>query len=384
MQPKNHKNCCHRFYSAVFFILVLCFIPACKDGGISIPGVNNGTPGDTYTGDQGSYFHFEIRTPYLYPAWTDPAGLSWDVPINTSISVNYYVPIDPLTVTPGTLIVTDPGNNPVAGSLFVSANTITFTPSDRLAPQTLYSVAVTTGVRPADGTEFLEPLLWSFTTGTTVQPSVLSTMPLPDEQGVPTNATLSVIFRTEVDPQTVTPSTFYVMDPGNNPVSGSILVSGNTLTFTPDVYLAGQTIYTATVTTGILASYGGPFMEPLSWTFTTGLSRDMIVPQVIASTPAAGAQDVPTDTPVQITLSEPLVASVYNTGFEAYFEDGNGSGFYGSTYYDEQQRTVTAIPPFSLMPGTDYMVKFTITFCEYLCYSQDFHFGSFRTAGTAP
>ncbi|MDF1562958.1 MAG: chitobiase/beta-hexosaminidase C-terminal domain-containing protein [Deltaproteobacteria bacterium] len=88
----------------------------------------------------------------------------------------------------------------------------------------------------------------------------------PDDGGtrVFVNAILSVTFDEDVQPATVTPSTFLLHDAGGVPVVGSVAYDApsRTATFTPSAPLAGASVFAITLTTGILDLVGNPMAAP--------------------------------------------------------------------------------------------------------------------------
>jgi hypothetical protein len=71
-----------------------------------------------------------------------------------------------------------------------------------------------------------------------------------------------------MDATTITSSTF-TLKQGTTAVAGSVSISGILATFTPAVSLAGNTMYTATITTGAKDLSGNPLASNYTWSFTT-------------------------------------------------------------------------------------------------------------------
>ena len=88
--------------------------------------------------------------------------------------------------------------------------------------------------------------------------AVNSTSPADGAAGVAVNQTLTATFSETLNCATVTASTFTVAGPGGTPVTGVVSCSGTTATFTPAGVLASNTLYTATLTTGITDAEGDP------------------------------------------------------------------------------------------------------------------------------
>ena len=105
----------------------------------------------------------------------------------------------------------------------------------------------------------------------TTPPTVTATTPVANATGFPVNAKVTVTFSESMDPATLTATTFSL----NNGVSGTVTYNDTTFTATlaPSAYLAPNTLYTATVTTGVKDRAGNPMAAPHTWSFTTGASN---------------------------------------------------------------------------------------------------------------
>ncbi len=100
-------------------------------------------------------------------------------------------------------------------------------------------------------------------------PVVSSAVPINTATGVGINSIMSATFSEPMDPLTITNVTF-TLKQGVTPVSGTVIFSGATATFTPGANLAYSTVYTATITTGAKDLAGNALTNPYVWSFTTG------------------------------------------------------------------------------------------------------------------
>ncbi len=202
------------------------------------------------------------------------------VPINQALGVTFSKALDPLTVNGTTFTVTGPNGTSVAGLVTYAGvgNTATFTPTATLAPNTLFTATITTGVKDLAGNALASNFVGTFTTGAapdTTRPTLVSVNPVLGATGVPINQAVSATFSKAMDPLTLNPTTFTLTGPGGAAVAGTVAYDAVNLiaTFTPTSNLASGTLYTATVTTGAADLAGnplGPGSLPSSWTFTTG------------------------------------------------------------------------------------------------------------------
>ena len=210
---------------------------------------------------------------------TNPDNAATNVPLNQVITVTFNEEMDPSTINSSSFIVTSAST--IAGTLTYSGVTATFTPSVNLTPNTTYVVRITTAVKDLRGNALQEDYLFSFSTGATLQPLVLTTSPTPNETGVVLNKIVSATFNMPMDPATINTSTF-TLKQGTTTITGVVTYSGNTALFTPNANLTANTVYTATITTGAHNMAGVALASNYVWNFTTGA---IVAPRVILTDP---------------------------------------------------------------------------------------------------
>ena len=210
---------------------------------------------------------------------TNPDNAATNVPLNQVITVTFNEEMNPSTINSSSFIVT--GASTIAGTLTYSGVTATFTPSVNLTPNTTYVVRITTAVKDLRGNALQEDYLFSFSTGATLQPLVLTTSPTPNETGVVLNKIVSATFNMTMDPATINTSTF-TLKQGTTTITGVVTYSGNTALFTPNANLTANTVYTATITTGAHNVAGVALASNYVWNFTTGT---IVAPRVILTDP---------------------------------------------------------------------------------------------------
>lgn len=135
--------------------------------------------------------------------------------------------------------------------------------------------------------------------------TVSSTIPVNNAIAVPIDSKLSVTFSGAMDPATINTSSF-TLNQGATTISGSVAYSGVTGVFTPSSYLAENTSYTATITTGARDLAGNALTSTFVWSFTTGLAPDVINPAVAFTDPADGATITPIGSKLTATFSEAM------------------------------------------------------------------------------
>ena len=283
---------------------------------------------------------------------TNPPNTSTTVPVYSTITVTFSEAIDPATVTAASFTLMD-GTTPVSGTVTYSSGTATFTPAVFLSPSTVYTAKITTGVKDLAGNALSSNYLWQFKTSApdTTPPTVISTSPVNSASAVAINSAVTATFSEQVDPATITTAEFTLMD-GTTPVSGTVTYSGTTATFTPSASLTTNTLYTATITTGVKDLAGNAMSVNYSWSFQTFVP---VTPTVISTSPVPYAYAVALNSAITATFStamDPL--TVTGTSFTLI---GGATPVSGSVTYSGSTATFT--PSASLTTNTVYRATIT-------------------------
>jgi len=102
-------------------------------------------------------------------------------------------------------------------------------------------------------------------------PTVQSNTPVANAVDVPINARLTATFSENMDPGSITSTTFTVTSgAGAIPVPGTVTYSNSMAIFWPTVHLASNDTFNVTITTGALDASGVPMTVDHTWGFTTG------------------------------------------------------------------------------------------------------------------
>ena len=237
---------------------------------------------------------------------TDPANLATSVALNKVITVTFNEIMNPATITNASITIT--GASAVSGTVSYSGTTATFIASSPLAANTTYTGKVTTAVKDEMGNALQTDYVWTFSTGTTLSPVVISTDPANNVTGVAVNKTVTATFNMPMDPLTINATTVRLMQ-GTTVVAGIVTYSGNTASFTPTAPLAINTLYTATITTGAKNTIGTSLAANYVWSFTTGT---LTSPTVISTDPANNATGVVLNKVIAATFSENMNPSTIN------------------------------------------------------------------------
>jgi len=210
---------------------------------------------------------------------TVPSNGATNVPLNQVITVTFNEEMNPSTIDQTSLTIS--GTSALGGVISYSGNTATFTPSVNLTPNTTYIGRVSTAVKDLKGNALQADYIWTFSTGATLQPLVISTSPFNNETGVVLNKVISATFNMPMDPSTINATTF-TLKQGTTTITGVVTYTGNTAFFTPNVNLTANTIYTATITTGATNLAETPLANNYVWSFTTS---SIVAPRVISTSP---------------------------------------------------------------------------------------------------
>jgi len=238
----------------IWGLLLVALVTGCSSG-----GDNNGA-GST-----------DIAAPTV--SNTYPVDVATNVARNTSISAAFSEKMNSATLTIRTFTLTQ-GAAPVSGTVTYAGTTANFKPAITLEAGTVYTATITTGAQDTSGNALAANKVWSFTTGAsldTTAPTVNSTVPLDTATGVARNNTSSATFNEVVNSATCVATSFTLMQ-GTTSVSGTVTCAGLTATFKPASDLAANTLYTATITTGVQDMAGNAMAADKVWAFTTGTS----------------------------------------------------------------------------------------------------------------
>jgi Ice-binding-like/Bacterial Ig-like domain len=297
--------------------------------------------------------------------FTIPTNGATGVPINQSISATFSEAMNPSTISGTTFTLSGPGNVAVTGTVtYIPAGSVaTFTPTANLALSTTYTATITTGATNLAGTAVASNYTWSFTTAataTSTAPTVILTIPLNGATAVPVNQTVSATFSEGMNPTTINSNTFMLTGPGTTAVPGlvSYAAIGNTLIFTPSANLAPNTLFTATITTGVEDLAGNALAADYVWTFTTGTNVLMTAPEIVSTVPVNAATNVPLNQTVSATFTEAMnPLSITTATFQ--LTGPGGTALAGTVSYDALNFIATFTPAAPLLTNSSYTATLT-------------------------
>ncbi|MFA4985028.1 MAG: Ig-like domain-containing protein [Candidatus Brocadiia bacterium] len=291
---------------------------------------------------------------------TAPADAAINVTPNSQIVATFSEAMNPLKITTASFRVTGPGTIPVLGAVIYVGVTATFTPTDFLPANTLFTATISSSVKDIAGNALDGDYVWTFTTGAAMDifpPAVILTDPLDQATLVPINRIITATFSEAMNPLTIITTSFLLTGPGITPVPGAVTYVGVAGTFTPTDLLAPNTLFTATVTTVAEDVAGNALETNHIWTFTTGAAPDTNPPTVLSTTPVDMATEVALDSSITATLSEAMAPLTISTATFLVTGPGTTPVSGSVTYLNE---VATFAPTSALAVATEYTATITI------------------------
>ena len=297
---------------------------------------------------------------------TNPTNGATNVPVNQSITVTFNEAMNPSTIGPSAFEMVDPGSNDalksgketsaaieVNGTVAynVQNNTMSFTPTVKLAANTTFTCKVQSTVKDLHGNALQAAYVWTFSTGSILSPTVIATDPSDKGTCVPLGKIVAATFSVPMDSFTINNATFLVTQ-GTTQINGNVSYTGSIASFTPTSALVTGSIYTATITTGVKNKSGISLQNNYVWIFTVGCNS---VPVVISTDPTNNAINVVRNKIITVTFSDAMDNStIMATTFVVKYGTVTVPGTF--SYLGEK---VTFTPSSNLLSGTTYTVTIT-------------------------
>ncbi len=292
------------------------------------------------------------------------------VAINSKITAAFSKDMAPATINTSTFTLACPAGTAVAGTVtYVAASRVaTFSPTANLPMNTTCTGTITSGAQDTAGVALANAFIWTFTTGATAdttQPTVTLTVPAAGAVDVATNTRITATFSEDMDPATITGTTFTLTGPGITDVPGTVTyaVAARTATFTPTTpaTLPANTLFTATIKTGAMDVASNALASNFVWTFTTGGGTDTTPPTVTLLNPANLATGVCLQKRVNATFSEAMDPSTITTATMTLQLTGPPAGALigGTITYDAPSKVATFTPTSALLASTNYTATIT-------------------------
>lgn len=144
-----------------------------------------------------------------------------------------------------------------------------------VAGSTVNALSVGTARIVASAGAVADTALVEVLTSDVTPPTIIDQSPAPAAVAVSLATSVTVTFDEDIDPGTVTAATVTLRGPQGAEVPSSRSTTGPVVTLNPDANLDSLTTYTVTV--GAVADLvGNVFPDPVSWSFTTASSAELI------------------------------------------------------------------------------------------------------------
>ena len=321
------------------------------------------------------------------------------IPINSKITATFSTDMAANSLTSANFTVACPTATKITGAVnYVAASrTAVFAPLANLPSATTCTVMLSTGIKDLAGDGLSNAYTWSFTTAATANvtpPKALSNA--PTGAGVALNTKVSVTFNEDMDPSSITSSSFTLTGPGLTAVTGSVsyAVGARSATFTPTkpAPLVANTLYTATLTTAALDLAGNHLASDFVWTFTTGVSSNVTPPTVTLVNPAALSVSNCLQKSINATFSTAMDPQTITTTTFTLQNSGPPLGklLAGIVTYDTSSQVATFQPNSALLANSGYTATVTLGAKDLAgnglakAYVWSFHTGAQNCALVAP
>jgi hypothetical protein len=290
---------------------------------------------------------------------TNPTNGATLVPLDQIITMTFNEGMNPATITQASFALQDAKSSMtksaaamISGALTYDGPTatMTFTPGTLLAINTTYTATIMGSIKDLTGNALQADYIWTFSTGETLSPSVISIDPVKDATGVFLNKVITATFSVPMDPLTLTNTTFTV-NQGITAIAGTVSYTGTTAYFKPSVALTPSTIYTVTITSGAKSVPGITLVSSYVWSFTTGT---ISAPSVNSTDPVNLVTGVSLNKVIGATFSEAMNPSTITTSFTLM---AGTTSVAGTVNY--VGTTATFTPTGNLLSGTTYTAKIT-------------------------
>src|SRR5207245_1931241 len=182
-----------------------------------------------------------------------PANNATGVAVTIAPTATFSRAMDASTITSSSFTLSGP-SGAVAATVGYSGTTATLTPSAPLANNTTYTASLSTAVKASDGVD-RNSVVTGKCTAVNAAPTVQANTPANTGHRDAITIAPTAPFSRAMDASTITSSSFTLSGP-SGAVAATVGYSGTTATLTPNVALANNTTYTATLSTAVKASDG--------------------------------------------------------------------------------------------------------------------------------
>ena len=328
-----------------------------------------------------------------------PAANSTDVAVNALPSVTFSEPVDPTSITAGTVKLFDAGTNLVPTTFAYNPNTmtVTLTPGAPLAYSNTYTIVVTggpLGVKDVAGNLFQQTMGSTFTTVTapapdTSPPTVVAVNPTNGQTNVAPGSVFTVTFSEGLNAAMLDINRVLLLKNATNRVTASVSYNAatNTVSITPASpldYATNYTIYILGGMTGVQDLNGNAMTADLVSAFTTAALP--VTSSLWPTSTTPGTVDVGEAAAVNLGVKFTANTNGLITGLRFYKSAANTGTHIGQLWSSSGQLLATATftnetasgwqqvtfsSPVAITAGTTYVASY---------FAPNGHFAVNRTA----
>lgn len=252
-----------------------------------------------------------------------PSNGTRDVGTNSPLTIAFSEPMREASLGAAIRLVDEASGAPVALRAidYDSANQLaTVFPQSPLGANRPFQASIGTDATDLSGNKLAGEHRWRFTTATgadTTPPTVTSHTPAAGATGVAAGNAIAMSFSEPMDARTVAAA--FELSNGTARVAGTLESIGQAAVFKPAAALAPGATYVATLRSTATDLAGNLMAADYRWSFTTGSNGsgagivDTTPPTVLGVSPAPGSTNVPRDTRLIVTFSEPIFPFLYGT-----------------------------------------------------------------------
>ncbi|MFM2424831.1 MAG: hypothetical protein RL747_375 [Bacteroidota bacterium] len=271
-----------------------------------------------------------------------PVAGSTGVPLNKVVTVTFNKEMDATSITEVSFYLF---GSIVPGVVSYANNVAVFTPSQPLMQNHTYVGHVKNTVKDLFGNHLQKEFVWTFSTGSVVNPMVLFTDPQDLAVDVDVSSTISATFSSPMNAGSID-SSFKLMQ-GSTRIIGVFSYYDTTAYFIPSVPLMSGTKYTAVISTGATNIDGVPLQSDYHWTFTT---KRIDPPVIVGTNPVSGKTGVLLNTKINVEFDMLMNQASFDV---ASFHLKNGNVLI-SGIITMLGNEVVFTPSTNLLPLTEY------------------------------
>jgi len=246
-----------------------------------------------------------------------PASGSTNVPVNSTISVTFSNPVNPLTINPQSFqvdaTVAGLGAVEIAGTYSFSGSTVTFTPLTQLPGNATISLAVSYYASVQDIAGNISAYGFAnFTTASTADttaPQVVSITPANGATGIGLTGQVAIVFSKSMNPNLLNVNTVALLANGQQQYFTARMSADNRTLLLSNLNLPASRLITVAIP-HTATDLSGNALADFTSTFTTGPAYSSTAGNVSNQRPANGATNVPISTsPIVLFANKPLSLS---------------------------------------------------------------------------